>query len=64
MDRLTFTAEAIKALAWPMALVVVALMIRKPVIQLLPFLRRLKYKEIEFEFSKELEQLKFAVAAR
>lgn len=63
MDALTFTAEAIKALAWPVAAVAVALMIRKPVIQLIPFLRRLKYKEIEFEFSKELAQLKFDVTA-
>lgn len=63
MDVLTFTAEAIKALAWPTASVLVALMLRKPVIELLPFLRRLKYKEIELEFSKELAQLKSEVAA-
>lgn len=63
MDALTFTAESIKALAWPTAVVLIALMVRKPVIQLLPFLRRLKYKEIELEFSKELAQLKSEVAA-
>lgn len=60
MDSLTFTSEAIKALAWPAAVVAVALMVRKPVIELLPFLSRLKYKEIELEFSKELAQLKAA----
>lgn len=58
MDALTFSVEIIKATAWPAALVVVALMIRKPVIELIPFLRRLKYKEMELEFSKELAQLK------
>lgn len=58
MDVLTFTAEAIKALAWPTAVVLVALMVRKPVIELLPFLRRLKYKEVELEFAKELAQIK------
>ena len=63
MDALTFTAEAIKALSWPTAVVLVALMVRKPVIELLPFLRRLKYKEIELEFSKELAQLKSDVKA-
>ncbi|MBH2010700.1 MAG: hypothetical protein I8H71_13435 [Xanthomonadaceae bacterium] len=63
MDALPFTAEAIKALAWPIAVVLVALMIRRPVIELLPFLRRLKYKEIELEFSKELAQLKSEVTA-
>ena len=61
MDALTFTAEMIKALAWPVAVVIVSLMVRKPVIQLLPLLRRLKYKEIELEFVKELAQLKSEV---
>lgn len=63
MDTLTFTAEAIKALAWPATVVFVAVMIRKPVIELLPFLHRLKYKEIELEFTKELAQLKYEVAS-
>ncbi len=63
MDTLTFTAEVIKALSWPTAVVLVAVMIRKPVIELLPFLRRLKYKEIELEFSKELAQLKSDIKA-
>jgi hypothetical protein len=61
MDALTFIAEAIKALAWPTAVVLVAIMVRKPVIELLPFLRRFKYKEMELEFSKELAQLKSEV---
>lgn len=64
MDALTFTAEAIKALSWPTAAILVALMVRKPVIVLLPFLRRLKYKEIELEFYKELAQLKSEITAR
>lgn len=63
MDTLTFTAEAIKALAWPTAVVFVALMVRKPVIELLPFLRRLKYKEVELEFAKELAQLQSDITA-
>lgn len=63
MDALTFTAEAIKALAWPIAVVFVALMVRKPVIELLPFLRRLKYKEVELEFANELAQLMSDITA-
>lgn len=62
MDVLTFAAEMTRALAWPVAAVIILLMIRRPVIQLLPLLRRLKYKEIELEFSKELAQLKSEVA--
>jgi len=63
MDALTFTAESIKALAWPTAVVLIAVMVRKPVIELLPFLHRLKYKELELEFSKELAQLQSEVSA-
>jgi hypothetical protein len=58
MDALTFAAEITKASAWPTAVVLIALMIRKPVTELLPFLRTLKYKGIELEFSRELAQLK------
>lgn len=63
MDVLTFTAEAIKALAWPTAVVLLAIMVRKPVIELLPFLRKLKYKELELEFAKELAQIKSDITA-
>jgi len=58
MDALTYAAEITKALAWPTAMVLIALMIREPVTELLPFLRKLKYKGIELEFSRELAQLK------
>lgn len=58
MDLLTFLAEAIKSLAWPTAGIILALMIRKPVVELIPFLRKLKYKELEMEFSKEMAELK------
>lgn len=62
MDILTFLSEAIKSLAWPTAGVILAVMLRKPVVELIPFLRKLKYKELEIEFSKEVAELK-AIAA-
>lgn len=58
MDILTFLLEAIKSLAWPTAGVIVLLMLRKPVVELIPLLRKLKYKELEIEFSKEVAELK------
>lgn len=58
MDLLTFTAEAIKALAWPGAVLLLAIMLRKPIVELIPLLRKLKYKELEMEFSKEVAELK------
>jgi hypothetical protein len=58
MDLLTFTAEVVKALAWPSTMLVLAFLLRKPITQLLPNTRRLKYKELEMEFSKEIAELK------
>jgi hypothetical protein len=58
MDTLTFTSEIIKSLAWPIAVVALAFMLRKPVVELIPFLRKLKFKELELDFSKEIAELK------
>lgn len=58
MDTLTFIAEAIKALAWPASSVLLVFMLRKPTGELIPLLRKLKYKELEMEFSREIAYLK------
>lgn len=58
MDTLTFIAELVKALAWPASVVLLTFVLRKPLVELLPLLRKLKYKEIEMEFSREIAELK------
>ena len=58
MDILTFAAEVIKAVAWPASLLVLAFLLRKPLRELIPLLRRLRYKEVEIEFSREIAVLK------
>ncbi|MCD4484652.1 hypothetical protein LQR31_09235 [Chromobacterium vaccinii] len=58
MDKLTFIAEVVKTLTWPTSLVLLAVMLRKPVGELIPLLRKLKYKEVEMEFSREIANLK------
>lgn len=58
MDILTFISEVAKALAWPVAVVLLVLMLKKPLTELIPLLRKLKYKELEVEFSKEVAELK------
>ncbi|HEY8585088.1 MAG TPA: hypothetical protein VIL60_00010 [Rhodanobacter sp.] len=62
MDLLTFTAETIKALAWPASVLLLVIMLRKPIVELIPLLRRLKYKELELEFSQEVAELKAEVS--
>lgn len=58
MDVLTFISEIAESLAWPVAIVFLALMLKRPITELIPFLRKLKYKELEMEFSKEVAELK------
>src|SRR3990172_6678349 len=54
MDWLTFIVQLVSALAWPVSLMVAIWLFRKPFIELIPALRRLRFKEFEVEFSREL----------
>ncbi len=63
MDTLTFISEIIKSLAWPAAVVSLVVLLKKPITQLIPLLRKLKYKELEMEFSKEIAELRAEVSA-
>lgn len=57
MDFLTFLATVIGSLAWPISLLIAVFLLRKPITELLPGLRRLKYKDLEVDFGKELEKI-------
>lgn len=57
MDFLSFIAAIADALAWPVSLLIALFMMRKPIADLLPSLRRLKYKDLEVDFGKELEKI-------
>ncbi|OOE57993.1 hypothetical protein [Salinivibrio kushneri] len=58
MDALTFLSEIIRSLAWPVTVVVLVFVLRRPIVELIPLLRRLKYKELELEFSQQVSELK------
>ena len=57
MDILTFTAEIIKALAWPVSIVILLFSARKGLTQLIPRLLKLKYKDFEADFSEVLKRI-------
>lgn len=57
MDILTFLSNVIGALAWPASLLVVVTILRRPIAELIPGLRRLKYKDLEVDFGKELQKI-------
>ena len=58
MNWLQFTADMTGHLAWPAMLIVAVLVLRKPLLALLPELQRLKIKDFEFDFRKTLDEAK------
>jgi hypothetical protein len=64
MDPLTYQVELIKAiaqligaLAWPLAALVIFLLLRVRLLRLIPLLQRLRLGEVEFDFGTEMQAL-------
>lgn len=57
MDILTFIAELVKAAAWPLAAIVIALIFRQQLRALLSRIRKGKVGPAEFEFEQEVKEL-------
>lgn len=58
MDGFTFTIELLKALVWPSTAILFVVLLKRPIIEIVPLMRKLKYKELELEFTQELQDLK------
>jgi len=58
VDTLTFIVELSKAIAWPVSVVLLVLIMRRPLVGLIPLLRRVKYKDFEVDFDRRLEEVK------
>jgi uncharacterized membrane protein (DUF106 family) len=56
MDNLTFIAEILKILIWPIIVIIIVTLLRKNLISLLAELRFIRFKDLEIEFYKELEK--------
>jgi thymidylate kinase len=63
MDPLTFIAELTKAAAWPVAMIVLAVMFRAELRRLLSRIKKGKVGSAEFEFESEVEKLAEEIAA-
>ncbi len=57
MDWLTFLSSIFDSLAWPIVVLLAVLMLRRPLSNLIPFLRKLKWKDFEAEFGREVSML-------
>ncbi|NMD06875.1 MAG: hypothetical protein GYA66_02730, partial [Phyllobacteriaceae bacterium] len=58
MDWLTFISNLTAALAWPSAACVIALIFREQIRSLVSNLSKLKFGDVEAEFSKEVESIR------
>ncbi|MFW5920431.1 MAG: hypothetical protein ACOCUS_01225 [Polyangiales bacterium] len=58
MDWMTFSAKLIDALVWPLTVLVGVLLLRRPLGELLPEMRKVKYKDFEAEFGAQMDELR------
>ena len=58
MDTLSFAIKSFEALAWPIASIVLVLLLRHEIRTLLPYLRRIKAGPVEAEFERGASILK------
>jgi uncharacterized protein YutE (UPF0331/DUF86 family) len=57
MSVLQFIASLVNSLAWPIVVIVLVFILRAPLTTVLLTLTRLKYKDLELDFGRELKQL-------
>ena len=57
MDWLTFFAESLKALGWPVAAVIIAVLFRQQFVELLQRLKKGKVGSAEFEFETAVREM-------
>jgi uncharacterized protein YutE (UPF0331/DUF86 family) len=58
LDSLSFTAELINTLAWPLTVLVIIVLLRKPIAGLIPLLQHIKYKDFELEFGRQIREVR------
>ncbi|MFC6333151.1 hypothetical protein ACFP56_11000 [Paenibacillus septentrionalis] len=57
MDALEFTSSIVKTLAWPIIVLVIVFLLKKPITQLLLSISKFKYNNLEMDFGKELNKI-------
>lgn len=57
MSALEFISKFIEATAWPISIVILGLVLRNPIKSLIMLLSKVKYKDFEFQFGKDMSDL-------
>jgi len=63
MNWLEFIASTVESIAWPVVILVLIVLLRKPFAELVPFLERLKYKDFEIEFAERVQEIRSQLPA-
>jgi hypothetical protein len=58
MNNLEFIIELLDKLVWPLTIFILLFLLRKPLKELLPFLKKAKISELELEFDREIANVK------
>ena len=57
MDSLTFISSLVRSLSWPVVFLILAIFLRKPLSNLIPHLKSIRYGQVELDFGSELQIL-------
>lgn len=63
MNTLNFASNVIESLAWPVAAIVLVVLLRNDIAKLAPFIKRLKAGPVEAEFEREVRALRESTPA-
>ncbi|NMM47809.1 hypothetical protein [Marinigracilibium pacificum] len=58
MSNLEFIIELIDKLIWPATLLFLFFLLKKPIRELIPFVSKAKFSELELEFDRKMEKIK------
>tara|TARA_R100001143_G_C3359147_1_gene134457 strand:+ start:1608 stop:2174 length:567 start_codon:yes stop_codon:yes gene_type:complete len=58
MDWLSFISSIIDSIVWPVTILILVYLLRNPLSSLIPLLQKLKYKDLELEFGRRIEEAK------
>lgn len=64
MDWITFAAEVIKAIAWPVTVLIIFLILRPRLMALVPLIQRLRFQGVEVDFSRQVQELALEVRSK
>lgn len=61
MDWLSFISSVISSLAWPITIIFSFLVLKDPIVKLIPYVRRFQYKDLNVEFGEMAEKAEIAL---